>query len=155
MRTCLSIASMLSVVFVCVWGFFSVHSLPQHCEFSKRYCLSLRICCKDKSSKLRGYLGMKKFLGMKSTFSHCVRGTTVRDFRLKQVRYLHASLHTCQELTVFRALLGLFLKSEVFLDCISRHFKKYYCKLTDSIVLYCNHQIIMDVLCLRILIWNV
>jgi len=77
----------------------------------------------------------------------------VRAFSLQQVRDSPASLHTRQELPVFKTVLRLLLKSQVCLDCFSRHFKKQYWKLTDRIVLYSNYQTIMDVLCLRILIW--
>lgn len=37
------------------------------------------------------------------------------------------------------------------LNWFSRHFKKHYCKLLDSTVLYCNYQSIMNVSPLRIL----
>lgn len=90
---------------------------------------------------------------MKSTFPDCLRGAAVRGFSLQQVRNSHAGLHIHQELPVFKAAFRLFLKSQVCLGFFSRHFKQHYCKLTGSIVLYCNYQTIMDVLCLRILIW--
>lgn len=95
------------------------------------------ICLKDRFGKRE-----EGVLWMKSAVPDCLRGAAMRGSSLEQGRDSCASLHLSQELPFFEAVLRLFLKSHVCLDCFSRHFKKYYAKLTDSVVLYCNYQTI-------------
>lgn len=134
-----------------LWGFFNPLSLLWVDIAKDVLCLYewSPICLKDKSGKWRG----SRFFGWKAPFQ---TGSEAQHWGVSALSRLglHMQVFTLtRNYLLFKAVLRLFFKSQVCLDCFSRHFRKCYWELADSTVLYFNYQTIMDVSCLRILIW--